>query len=109
MSCNPGDTADKISFQCIFPSREAPRRSEHVELTVEVGSRTFEWDVPDNGGAEFFLDSGTRQGLAAVQEMIGEMRMGRSMRARVLALGLDATFTLDGAFDVLRAAAELGH
>ena len=108
VSCNPGSGADHISMSTQFSRRSRPRRTATVELLFEVDDRPFEWDVADSASATFNLDCKTWRDLQTIKEMIASMRQGKELRVAVPSLDLEASFTLDGAYDALSDAALLG-
>lgn len=109
VSCNPGSGADQIAVRIAFQGRRPAKRSETVELLVEVDSEVFEWDVPDTGSANFELEGTTWRGVESIRQMIAKMRSGRHLNLQIPDLKLQAKFTLEGAFDALRDAEELGQ
>jgi hypothetical protein len=108
VASNPGAAADQISISISFRARARPRRAETVEIVFDVDGATFEWDIADNGEAEFVIHGTLWREVQALKAMLAAMRTGNLLEVSVPALDLGARFTLEGAFDVLLDAAKLG-
>lgn len=108
VTSNPGSDANQINIDVTFRKRTRPRRSETVEMIIQVDGKPFEWDIPDPGGVQFELKGETWRGVQALKIMLDDMRRGTTVTVLVPSLELSASFTLEGAYDVLEDAAALG-
>lgn len=109
VSANPGDTADQIAFDVTFTGDRKPKRSETVELVLEIGKETFELDIPDDGGSTFGIHAKLWRETEHLRQIVSAFRRGHEFRASVPTAGLAATFTLENAYDALSEVENLGQ
>lgn len=109
VSANPGSGADKISFDLTFSGPRRPRRTEVVELLLEVDREPFELDIPDAGELGFAVHAALWRDVELLRQITAAFRRGSDLRASIPALGLTAVFTLEGAFDALQEVEALGQ
>lgn len=108
VSANPGDGADKISFDISLTGKRGARRTETVEVVLEVDDQLFELDLPDHGGRSFSIHAIQWREVEHLRQIVAAFRRGSSLRVSVPAVGLATRFTLEGAFDELQEVEELG-
>lgn len=108
VSANPGDGADKISFDISLAGQRSARRTETVEVVLEVDDEVFELDLPDHGGRSFSIHAVQWREVEHLRQIVASFRRGSSLRVSVPAVGLATRFSLEGAFDELQEVEELG-
>ena len=108
ISTNPGDGADKVQFDINFPSARMPQRAETIEIVFDIDGATFEFDVPETGARSLTLNADLWRDVEKAKQVVAAMRRGKTLRVTVANAGLDARFTLNGAFAVLREVETLG-
>ncbi len=109
VSANPGDRADQIAFDFTFGGPREPRRSETVELIVEVDGQSFELDVEDRGGQTFGHHASLWRDVERLRQIVGAIRRGKTLSVTVPDAGLRTTFTVADAYDVLQEVENLGQ
>ncbi len=108
VSANPGAGADKISFDISLTGQRGARRTDTVEVVLEVDDQLFELDLPDDGGRSFSIHAIQWREVEHLRQIVAAFRRGSSLRVSVPAVGLATRFTLEGAFDALQEVEDLG-
>lgn len=109
VSANPGDRADQIGFEFTFGGFRGPRKSETIELIVEVDGQSFELDVEDSGSQTFGYHASLWRDVERLRLIVGAIRRGKSLSVAVPEAGLRTTFTVADAYDVLEEVENLGQ
>jgi hypothetical protein len=109
VSANPGDRADQIAFDFTFGGPRTPRKGETIELIVEVDGQSFELDVEDRGGQTFGHHASLWRDVERLRQIVGAIRRGNALSVSVPEAGLQTTFTVADAYDVLEEVENLGQ
>ncbi|MNT12256.1 hypothetical protein D3C72_1471780 [compost metagenome] len=108
ISANPGGGADQIAFDLSFVGTRRPKRSDTVEMVLEVDGEPFELDLTDTGGTTFSVRAVVWRDLEYLRRVVSSFRRGEALRVSISSLGLVAEFTLDGAYEALQEVENLG-
>lgn len=109
VSANPGGAADQIAFDVTFAGPRRPRRSDTVEMVIEVDGEPIELDLADAGGTAFDLRATLWRDVERLRQIVASFRRGEALRVSIPTLGLSADFTLEGAFEALQDVENLGE
>ncbi len=109
VSANTGNGADQIAFDITLGGARKPRRSDTVELILEVDGQAFELDVEDTGGQTFGFHALLWREVELLRQIVVAVRSGRELSVAVPDAGLRATFTTAGAYDALQEIETLGQ